>query len=99
MTEIDDALARLRGGTLAADAIPVVEEALVALQKTVSNRIFRVLASEAGLSPEIATAAWLEVYAYDRLRRKLTQQARIGQSASKELEPFMAGETDGEETG
>ncbi len=97
MNEIDTLLSKLREGELAADVLPVVTEMLDNLDKSVSRRVFRHISSGEGLPPEVAVEAWLERYAYHRLRTRLTQATQVGQSAAENLKPMLnrPGGTDG----
>ncbi len=96
MSEIDTLLSRLKAGELAADVLPHVTEMLDGLDRSVSRRVFMRINSGDGLPPELAVEAWLERYAYHRLRTRLTQASQVGQSASADLEPLLtSGGNDG----
>lgn len=96
LTEIDDMLTKLKAGAMASDALPLITEMLDGLDKAVSRRVYTRISSGDGLPPEMAVEAWLERYAYHRLRTRLTQATKVGQSASGDLEPLLnTGENDG----
>ncbi len=85
--EIDKALAQLS----VSGELEVAERAVTALvsslEEAIHTRVFRKLASEEPFTPQDAMSAWVELHAHQRLRQRLTQALKMGQSASKTLVP------------
>ncbi len=94
--EIDTALAQLSLSGELAVAERAVTALVASLEEAIHTRVFRKLASEEPFPPEAALNAWVELHAHQRLRQRLTQALKMGQSASKALEPAWEQQGKGE---
>lgn len=86
--EIDRALTQLSVSGELQIAERAVNALLVGLEEGVHTKMFRLLGAEEEVAPEVALNAWVELHAYYRLRQRLTQALKMGQSASTTLEPI-----------
>ncbi len=85
--EIDLALAQLSASGELEVAKRAVTSLVTGLEDAIHTRVFRRLGGEEPLSAEEALNAWVELHAYQRLRQRLTQALKMGQSASEALVP------------
>lgn len=92
MSKLDVALAQLVHAGIMAEAMPGFEVILDDLELSARNRVFTLLNKGEVVSPECATAAWQELYAYNRVRTRLTRVVKQGQSAGVALTPYMDGD-------
>ncbi len=85
--DIDKALAQLSLSGELEVAERAVTALVTSLEEAVHARMFRKLASEEAVGPQEALCAWVELHAHQRLRQRLTQALKMGQSASETLVP------------
>ncbi len=94
--EIDKALTQLSVSGELGVAAPAIEALVSGLEEAVHTKVFRMLGSELPPTTEEAMNAWVELYAYRRIRQRLTQALKMGQSASETLQPVWEEQTKGE---
>ncbi len=94
--EIDTALTQLSISGELERARPALEGLLTGLEASVRSRVFRQINSSEDFTAQEALSAWTELYAYNRLRTRLTQALQMRQSAGKTLEPAWDQQTEGE---
>ncbi len=93
--EIDKALTQLSMSGELEVAQRAIEALLLSLEKAVHTKMFRWFGNETP-SPEDALNAWVELHSYHRIRQRLTQALKMGQSASETLQPAWEDQTTGE---
>lgn len=82
-------LALVGKGRVSAELLPLVEEVVAGMERSLENRIFQGLAAGT-LTPEVALYAWIEKSTYKTLLKRLTTHILVGQSAAQAVAPFMA---------
>ena len=87
--EIDAALVQVITGGELAVAAPAMNAILDKACASVQARIFQQLNSNKTLDPQFAVQAWMELYAYSRTRKGLTQAQVRGQSAGETISEQM----------
>jgi hypothetical protein len=87
--QLDKALAQVATSGELALALPALEAILHGLEQGVRNRLFCQLNTGEEVDPQAALRAWVELHTYHKLRTRLTQATRMGQSAGKRLEQRM----------
>ncbi len=75
-------------------AQPAMDALLDTLEKAVVSKMLRKLGSTEGVDAQVALNAWIELYSYNRIRNRLTQAVKMGQSAGKALETVWEQQTD-----
>ncbi len=85
--EIDKALTQLSVSGELGVAAPAIEALVAGLEEAVHTKVFRQLNTEDGLTEGAALNAWVELRTYQRIRQRLTQALKMGQSASETLQP------------
>lgn len=76
-------------GQLAGGTLSLIEDVLGVLDRRVDDRVFAMLHTGRGLTPEQASQAWYEKYALRALRERLRNLATAGQSAGRRITPTM----------
>ncbi len=94
--EIDKALTQLSMSGELGVAAAAIEALVAGLEEAVHTMTFRQLNGDRGLGEGEALNAWVELYAYKRIRQRLTQALKMGQSASETMQPVWEDQTKGE---
>lgn len=90
MTDASD-IGTMLDGVRLAGVLPYVEEQLAKQMDGCIARMDRLL-TEGKLTPEMSQMAWIELLAYRRLSRNLSQKVRIGLAAGEKVAPLLNGE-------
>jgi hypothetical protein len=85
-------LGSMAEGAKIAGLLPYLNSELEKMQLTVLTRVFGMVGQQT-LTPELAYAAFLELYAYNRLRKRFDTTVRIGQSAGARIKQGMESQT------
>ncbi len=82
---IDKAVSQLNMSAELALVEPTLSLILTGLEEAVKTRMFRKIASGEITDTQVAVNAWTELYSYQRVRSRLTQAMKMGQSAEVKL--------------
>ena len=69
-------------------AMPQIREDIDQMNRAVKNRIFTKI-RDLSLTPEVAYAAWLELYSNEKLLKNMETRVRVGESTGEEIAPLM----------
>ena len=94
MQTIDERITKYNQGQLVEQSLPLLLRELDKQSRAIDKQVFRKLRNNEILHPEIAVQMWVQKYAYEQVRTRLTQLVNVGDTASEELTEVM--NTEGE---
>lgn len=72
----------LRRAAMLEDALPEVGQEIDGMMRTTMAHVYKLI-RDGGLTPDKAMSYWMEMYGYDRLRKRLTDKAAAAKAVTE----------------